>query len=104
MDNNLKWTAQKISLTFIEEHPNLYLNPSKIKQHLKHLQLKQKKMMILTWILLGMKTPMIQLIIYKYKSLNFKKFDLGQSFDLNWWDHITNDKPNMKFVSMLNKI
>jgi hypothetical protein len=42
MNNNLKWTSQQISLTFIEEHPNLYLNPSKIKQHLKHLQLKQK--------------------------------------------------------------
>lgn len=40
----------------------------------------------------------------KYKLSCCKKIDLGQSFDLNWWDHITNDKPNMEFVSMLNKI
>lgn len=33
MDN-----IKQIVLTFIEKHPNLYLNVSKVKQHLKQLQ------------------------------------------------------------------
>jgi hypothetical protein len=37
----------------------------------------------------------------KYKFVLLQK---NWSFDLNWWAHITNDKPNMEFVSMLNKI
>lgn len=34
----------------------------------------------------------------------YKSFDLGKSFYLNLQNHITSDKINMKFISMLNKI